>query len=660
MNQYANNPVLQNFANLHNQLLQNPLSKNQTNNAQIRELGMMIIRQTTDITTRDEILTKLIMLYPDDATLYLELAKAFKPINAQRAILWHKIAYQIDPTNADNVIDLFQLYMDIGLSKNVFEMNQNGKLDQFMENERFLGVFARCHFQQLYYKNGVDHLLKLIKIYSTKKCNTKDDKHTKWTNYHDIGYVCCAMGDIERALLYTNKATELALKFDLELKDKMLSYSNSLCYEDFGYPDNEKLFKKYENIHLYYPDNPRFSFKNRSYKNIGQKNVGQKNIGNKSSEKIRIGYVSSDYMYHAVGNFILPILKNHDRSRFEIYLFANQEQSFDLFTNLNHKYICIHRHTDYDAAQLIKSHEIDILFDLNGHTVNNRLGIFALHPAPIQITYLGFPNTTGMKSMHYRITDSVADHPQTTQRYSEQLIRLPKCFLLYQNMNQPAPTTPRKTRDQIILAAVNKENKNSKYALETWAMILKECPTAKLLLKLETFDNNEERMGFYMKQLDVPRNRIILINKLSNEDYNRLFTMFDLLLDTFPYSGTTTTCNSLYNSVPLVSLYDKDHHSHNVSCSLLTGSGLTELVAKSREDYVNIVKDLVNNPSKIDEYKRTIHGKFMKLMEPKPFMESYEDALLTTYKKYFKKDVQASSSAPPMEQNDNITIDMID
>ena len=641
-----NQQHIQEFANLQHQLLQNPLSKNQTNRQHLYDMGMNILRQTTDINIQDEILTKLITLYPEDSTLYHNFAKIFKPINVQKSVFWHKVAYQIDPANVDNITDLFQLYIETGLSKNVFEMNQNGNLNQFMENERFLGVFSRCHFQQLYYKNGLNHLLKLIKIYSTKKCNSKEDKHTKWTNYHDIGYVFCAMGDIEKALIYTNKATELALKFDLDMKDKMLSYSNSLCYEDFGYPDNEKLFKKYENIHVYYPDNPRFSFKNRSYKSIDNK-----------SNRIRIGYVSSDFMFHAVGNFILPILKNHDRSRFEIYLFANQEQAVEMFSKLNHKYVSISKLNDYDAAQLIKSHEIDILIDLNGHTVNNRLGIFSLHPAPIQMTYLGYPNTTGMKSIHYRITDGIADHPETTQKYSEQLIRLPKCFLLFQSIYQQAPTTPRKTRDQIILGAINKENKNSKYALETWSMILKECPTAKILVKLETFDNNEERMEFYMKQLDVPRNRIILINKLSNEEYNRLFTMFDILLDAFPYSGTTTTCNAMYNSVPLVSLYDKNHHSHNVSCSLLMGAGLPELVAKSREHYVNIVKDLVNNPSKIDEYKKTIHGKFMTLMEPKPFMVSYEDALLNTYKKYFKKDVDV---APIMVQNDNISIDMID
>lgn len=622
------------FLNMHNNLLENPLIKNKTNRSQLYDMGMTIVNQTSDINVHEEILTKLVILYPDDSKLYLQLAKTYKSINIQKAISWHKIAYQINPDDVDNIIELFQIYIETGLSKNVFEMNQNGKLNQFMENERFLGVFSRCHFQELYYKNGVNYLLKLIKIYSTKKCITEEEKYTKWRNYHDIGYVYCATGNIEKALIYTNKATELALKFDLDMKRKMLSYSNSLFYENFHYPDNEKLFKRYSNIHLYYPDNPRFSFKPNKNLICLSESMTDKNLNYKSkpNDRIRVGYVSSDFAFHAVGNFILPILKNHDTSLFEIYLFANQEHVIEMFSNLNHKYVSIYRENDIDAAQLINSYEIDILIDLNGHTVNNRLGIFALHPAPIQITYLGYPNTTGMKSIHYRITDSIADHPETTQQYSEQLIRLPKCFLLFQSIYQQTPNIPRETCDQIILGAINKENKNSKYVLETWSRILQECPTTKILIKLETFDNNEERMEFYTKQLDVPRKRIILINKLYNDEYNRLFTKFDILLDTFPYSGTTTTCNTMYNSVPLVSLYDKNHHSHNVSCSLLIGAGLSELVAKSREDYVNIVKNLVNNPSKINEYKRTIHGKFMELMQPKQFMESYEDALLSTYK----------------------------
>lgn len=261
--------------------------------------------------------------------------------------------------------------------------------------------------------------------------------------------------------------------------------------------------------------------------------------------------------------------------------------------------------------------------------MNNRLGIFALQPAPVQITYLGYPNTTGLNTIQYRITDAIADHPDTTQQYSEKLIRLPGCFLLYKSMTQQTPTTPRKTQpNQIILGAVNKENKNSPFVLETWKRILAECPTTKILIKLETFDNNEERMVFYTSRLDVPRTRIVLLNKLSNENYNRLFTMFDILLDTFPYSGTTTTCNALHNSVPVVTLYHKDHHCHNVSASILTNAQLPELVAQTQDEYVEIVKDLVNRPERIDAYKATIHKKFAELMEPTNFLKSYERELL--------------------------------
>jgi predicted O-linked N-acetylglucosamine transferase (SPINDLY family) len=625
------------FNSLESNISNNPFLKEQ-NKKILYETGFRIISNSYDINIKDEILTKLITLYPDDSNLYLKMANMFKSINFQKAILWHKIAYQIDSTNIDNICDLFQIYLDTGLSKNVFEIKKNEKINQFMENERFLGLFARCHFQNLYYKNGVEYLLKLIKKNSKKNCITKEDKHKKWSNYHDIGFVYCVLGNIENALLYTNKATDLALKFDLHLKDKMLSFSNSLCYEDFGYPDNEELFKKYQKIHIYYADNPSFSFKNKTLK---------------PNVKIRIGYVSSDFINHAVANFIFPILKNHDTAIFEIFLFVNNEEIIDKFKSLNHKYIFIDKLNDMEAAKMINNHNIDILIDLNGHTVNNRLGIFALHPAPIQITYLGYPNTTGMKSIQYRITDSIADNPETTQRYSEKLIRLPKCFLLFNSFNQLFPTTPRKTSKEILLGAINKENKNSKYVLETWSTILKECPNAKILIKLETFDNNEERMEFYTKQLNVPENRIKLINKLSNEEYDLLFTKFDILLDTFPYSGTTTTCNSLYNSIPIVSLYNKNQHSHNVSCSILTNCGLPELVAKTKDEYICIVKNLVNNPEKIDEYKNTIHEKFMKLMEPRPFMNSYEKILVDCYEKKFKKDNYSDKS-------DKISMEILD
>jgi predicted O-linked N-acetylglucosamine transferase (SPINDLY family) len=144
-------------------------------------------------------------------------------------------------------------------------------------------------------------------------------------------------------------------------------------------------------------------------------------------------------------------------------------------------------------------------------------------------------------------------------------------------------------------------------------------------------------MEFYSQKLEINSERIILINKLqNNNDYNNIFSKIDILLDPFPYSGTTTTCNALFNSIPLVSLYNENYHAHNVSCSILINCGLEELVAKTEEEYIDIVKYLVNNPWKIDEYKKTIREKFLKLMEPEPFMKEYEGLLIDVYKKYYE------------------------
>jgi predicted O-linked N-acetylglucosamine transferase (SPINDLY family) len=622
-----------NFMNVYSQILQDPKSIDQMKSYIINQ-GITLIKSSQNIIEKEDLLLKLIIICPNDSNLYYMMAELFKKNNPIKALSWYKMCHQIDPKHKSNIIDMIITFFENGLTKQVFEIiNPKDPIYiELIEDPRFLGTYSRCNFQQLYYKNGIPCLLKLIKLSSTKPCVTNDEKVTKWSNYHDLGYVYCAMGEIEKSLQYTKKALELANKFNLNIWNKLLSFSNSLCYADFLYSDNEEIFKQYLRINDYLPDNSCFHYNGRKtiIKNLYDSTK-------KLQKKIKIGYLSSDFMYHAVANFIIPILKNHDKTQFEIVLYANQTQlDADIFTSLRLEHHIIKNMSDKDVAMLINKHGIDILFDLNGHTVNNRLGVFTYRPAPIQIAYLGFPNTTGLKSIQYRITDIVADPATSKQRYTETLLKLPRCFLLFKSINQSTPIIPRITpSNKIIIAAINKENKNSTFALETWKKILKRCPNTNIMIKIETFDNNEERMEFYSQKLDTDPERIIIINKLQNDEYNKLFTKIDILLDTFPYSGTTTTCNALYNSIPLVSLYNENYHAHNVSCSLLTNCGLSDLVAKTEDEYIDMIKYLVNNPWKIDEYKDTISKKFMKLMEPGPFMKDYEGLLMDVYKQYY-------------------------
>jgi hypothetical protein len=226
------------------------------------------------------------------------------------------------------------------------------------------------------------------------------------------------------------------------------------------------------------------------------------------------------------------------------------------------------------------------------------------------------------------------DNPESLQKYSENLIKIPKCFLLYQSINQDKPIIPRKTKETIILGSLNNEIKNSKDLLETWKKILEICPNTKLVIKLMSYDDLIERQKYYMSKLNVTKDRLLLITQLDNVGYNKLFSMVDIVLDTFPYSGTTTTCNSLYNSIPVVTLYNKDYHAHNVSSSILKNAGLDELIAYNNSDYISLVKKLVANPSKIDEYKETIGKKFVDSMNTIEFMQSYENILKQLHEKH--------------------------
>jgi predicted O-linked N-acetylglucosamine transferase (SPINDLY family) len=177
---------------------------------------------------------------------------------------------------------------------------------------------------------------------------------------------------------------------------------------------------------------------------------------------------------------------------------------------------------------------------------------------------------------------------------------------------------------------LNKENKNGREVLECWREIMHKTSNTKILIKLNSKDNMNERKTFYKNKLDIDDDRMILLEPCSDEKYIETFSMIDILLDTFPYSGTITTCNSLYNSVPIVTLYHKDYHAHNVSSSILMNSGFPELVCYDKESYVQKTIELSRNPIEVRRYKSEIHDKFCELMDPKKFMPEFENLLKNT------------------------------
>lgn len=606
------------FIKIYNQIKQHPYQRNQYVN-QFVNTGMGIYSSATDPNIKEQVLTKLIEIIPEEPGFYYYMGYTFKDIDPRKALPYLKTSYEINPSNLENIIDLCNLLNEGENHQEVIEMNKKIPFDKnLLADIRFLTLYVQAKCKTQYYKDAINQLLYVIEIKEKQPIVTEKDKDWMFSNYLNIGHIYSILGEYEKSIQYSEKAIKYSKKENLKKKIKLSGYQNLLCFYDYSYSlDNNDSKRQllYKELNQILPISRPFI---------------HKELINKP---ICIGYVSSDFMNHAVANFIYPILKHHNRSQFTITLFPNQATLFPQFIELDIPHYNILDLSDIDAAKLINEKGIDILIDLNGHTSKNRLGLFSYNPAPIQLTYLGYPNTTGLDYFKYRITDNIADSIDSTQFYTEELVRVPSCFLLYKSINQTIPVAPRKTKDIIILGALNKENKNSPNVLQTWKKILEAAPNTKLLIKLEAYDDQQARLEFYKKHLGVDKPRLLLIAKTNNEGYNRLFSMIDILLDTFPYSGTTTTCNALYNSIPVVTYYKPNIHAHNVSSSLLINSGFPELVAKSEDKYINIVTSLIQSPDRIDKYKQIIKEGFNKLMEQEPFMRGYEECLTKIYKK---------------------------
>jgi len=191
--------------------------------------------------------------------------------------------------------------------------------------------------------------------------------------------------------------------------------------------------------------------------------------------------------------------------------------------------------------------------------------------------------------------------------------------------------------NRVILGSLNKESKTNTIVLNTWKTILQNCPNTFIIIKIDLENDKEERMEFYLKKLNIEKNRLLLLSKIDNDSYLKLFTKIDILLDTFPYSGTTTSCNCLNNSTPIITLYNKNIHAHNVTSSILINMGLPELVSYSTEEYIQKTTDLVNAPDRINNYKKNINKQFTELMNPSIFIKDYEDLLMETYNKHISQ-----------------------
>ncbi|MDO9111855.1 MAG: FkbM family methyltransferase, partial [Desulfatirhabdiaceae bacterium] len=353
------------------------------------------------------------------------------------------------------------------------------------------------------------------------------------------------------------------------------------------------------------------------------------------NRRLRVGYVSADFRIHPVAYFIHPVLLCHDREKTEVFCYSDVAIPDDvtqvMMTNADH-WKSIHRMSDDQVFQCIQKDRIDILVDLAGHSGNNRMKLFARKPAPIQVAYLGYPNTTGLKAMDYRITDALADPPGMTDRYyTEKLVRLPEGFLCYHpsDVGSEISELPCLQNGYITFGSFNNRTKINAKVIGIWSDLLLRVPDSRLILKSSNVsdeDAKQQLLSLFV-QNGIEASRIEILPHLPFIEHLKQYLRMDIALDTFPYNGTTTTCEALWMGVPVVTLAGNTHVSR-VGASILGHLGLNEWIVSSIGDFSKKSAALASDIGNLKTLRRTLRGtlQMSSLMNEKGFVLKLEAA----------------------------------
>jgi predicted O-linked N-acetylglucosamine transferase (SPINDLY family) len=370
-------------------------------------------------------------------------------------------------------------------------------------------------------------------------------------------------------------------------------------------------------------------------------------IISQSDRALRIGYVSPDLRGHPVGRFLAPLLSHHDRAKFEICCYSDTRMPDDLTARLRNSvqhWREVGAWSDNRLAEQIRADRIDILIDLALHTAANRLAVFAMRPAALQMTYLAYPGTSGLPAIQYRITDVFIDPPgENDEHYSEQLLRLPHTYWCYEAPAEaPLPgELPAVARGWVTFACLNQFVKLSPAARDLFASVLAEDANSRLVLYAAPGRHRGELLLDFQRRGIDPR-RIEFISRLAREEYFLQYRHIDIALDSFPHAGGATTCDALWMGVPVVTLRGKTAVGRS-GVSILSAIGLPELIAEDIEDYRSIVRDLRKDLVRLARYRAELRGRMISspLMNAEEFAGDVEAAYIRAF-----KEMSAGSRAP--------------
>lgn len=360
--------------------------------------------------------------------------------------------------------------------------------------------------------------------------------------------------------------------------------------------------------------------------------------------KIRVGYVSGDLRKHVVAMFVEKVIADHDRNQFEVFCFPHSDEEDEVAqrirANSDH-WLPILPFNDEQAAQLIQKNEIDILVDLSGHTSRNRLPLFARKPAPIQVTWCGYFNTTGLAAMDYIIVDEALAPSDEPCPFVEKPLRLPSSYVSFhppERCPEVGPL-PLDRNGYITFGCFNNPSKINGKLVSLWGCLLNKLPEAKLVLRSPTLQDpfSRERVARLFREESIPESRYALIGGASHYELLNTYNAVDIALDTSPYNGGTTTCEALWMGVPVITLRG-DRFVSRVGSSLLAYTGLSGLIATTPEEYVAAAASLANQPDNLRRLRQDLRTHISKtsVFDHKLFLEGLEDGYLRIFQHWCK------------------------
>lgn len=352
-----------------------------------------------------------------------------------------------------------------------------------------------------------------------------------------------------------------------------------------------------------------------------------------ADKKLHIGYISPDFREHAIANFLPPFFKDYDAENFSVTCYSTGKKDFvaEKIKAFNVSWRDLIGKDSLTAAQIIYADDVDILVDLSGHSQGSCLPILAHKPAPVQICALGYTASTGLNAVDYFLSDKICSPEiNSVNTFTEKILRLDTCCLCYapgliREMPALELRAPVLKNNFITFGSFNNFAKVNEDVLYMWRAILDGVPRSRLILKGKIFslDDGKEIAKEKMRKMSFPLDRVEM--RPYSPDYLEQYNDIDIALDTFPYTGGTTTCEALYMGVPVVTFRGKTHGAR-ISASILAAADVNELVAHSPMDYVNKAIQLSRRKELIAAYHVGLreHVKNSALMNGQKYIRELE------------------------------------